>query len=237
MGVAHTDEAGTRVSAAGSGNPRMKGRRHVRRVAASFLLTLVLLVLDQVTKQLAQHFLSDTQDVPVLGSLLSLRLLRTPGASLGLGASRTWVISLFAIAACCLLVWAVVRTDSTAWAMTAALALAGAGGNLIDRVVYSTGFLNGTVVDFLNYGWSIGNVADIYLTLSAVIAIILLLRSVPFTVVEQADDGSQTPPAAGMRADGDPAHDGNPGDGAPQGAGDTAGGTAPSAQAQQGEQR
>lgn len=223
------------ASVAGRDRPE-RGRRHGRRVAAAFALTLVLLVLDQVTKQLAQHLLSTTTDVPVLGHLLSLRLLRNPGASLGLGASRTWVISLFAIAACCLLVWAVVRTDSTAWAMTAALALAGAGGNLIDRVIYSTGFLNGTVVDFLNYGWSIGNVADIYLTLSAVIAIILLLRSVPFTMGEQTDDGSQTPPAAGTRSDGDPEHDDDPGDGAQQGTGDTAGGTAPAAPAQ-GEQR
>ena len=46
--------------------------------------------------------------------------------------------------------------------------LQGALGNLIDRVMYADGFLDGKVVDFLNYGWSVGNVADIYLVVAGV---------------------------------------------------------------------
>lgn len=175
------------------------GRGRGRRAALSFVFSIALIVLDQVTKQLALHHLSMSEDVPVLGRFLSLRLFFNSGATLGLGAAHTWVISLFACAACVLLGWCVLRTDSTAWSLTAALALAGAAGNLLDRIVYSTGFLNGRVVDFLNYGWSIGNVADVYLTLAAIIAIILLLCSVPFNGQKDA-------------AQDDDAHDGTAGD-------------------------
>ena len=58
---------------------------------------------------------------------------------------------------------------------------AGAFGNLIDRVIYAEGFLNGKVVDFLNYGWSIGNVADIFLMLAGVAAVLLLFLGEPFS--------------------------------------------------------
>ena len=57
----------------------------------------------------------------------------------------------------------------------------GAFGNLIDRVIYAEGFANGKVVDFLNYGWSIGNVADIFLMLAGVAAVLLLFLGEPFS--------------------------------------------------------
>ena len=54
-------------------------------------------------------------------------------------------------------------------------------GNLIDRVMYAEGFLNGKVVDFLNYGWSVGNVADIFLMVAGVAAVVLLFVGEPFS--------------------------------------------------------
>lgn len=60
-------------------------------------------------------------------------------------------------------------------------AFAGALGNLIDRVMYAEGFLNGKVVDFLNYGWSVGNVADIFLMVAGVAAVVLLFVGEPFS--------------------------------------------------------
>lgn len=191
-------EAGTLSSRTGDA-----GRR-APRIMGTLAMVIVLVLIDQATKYCAQRFLSPQAGIPVLGRLLSLRLLRNPGASLGMGASRTWVISLFAIAASCLLVWCIVRTDSWEWSITAGMALAGAVGNLCDRIIYATVFLNGTVVDFLDYGWSIGNVADIYLTCAAVVAIVLLLRSVPFAHERSLKAGTAHSPArkkTGRRAD------------------------------------
>ena len=72
------------------------------------------------------------------------------------------------------------RTTSMAWTVFLALAFAGALGNLIDRVAYAQGFLNGKVVDFLNYGWSVGNVADIFLMIAGIGIIVLILCGVPY---------------------------------------------------------
>ena len=113
--------------------------------------------------------------------LLSLTLVHNPGMSLGLFSSATWVISLLALVACVLLCVAAIRTISMAWTIVLSVAFSGALGNLIDRVAYADGFLNGKVVDFLNYGWSVGNVADIFLVGAGVAVVVLLMMGVPFS--------------------------------------------------------
>ncbi len=70
------------------------------------------------------------------------------------------------------------------WTLVFSLAFAGALGNLIDRVAYADGFLNGKVVDFLNYGWSVGNVADIFLMVAGITAVLFLLLGEPFSQKE-----------------------------------------------------
>ena len=90
-------------------------------------------------------------------------------------------ISLLALAACVLLCVAAIRTISMAWTIVLSVAFSGALGNLIDRVAYADGFLNGKVVDFLNYGWSVGNVADIFLVGAGVAVVVLLMMGVPFS--------------------------------------------------------
>ncbi|MBT1161114.1 MULTISPECIES: signal peptidase II [Bifidobacterium] len=168
------------------------------RVAVFACVALVALVIDQLTKFWAQIALSDGRTVPVVPPLLSLTLVHNPGASLGLGSSMTWVISLLAIIASIVLVVLGLRTASTRWSVMFALAFAGAFGNLIDRVTYADGFLNGKVVDFLNYGWSVGNVADIWLMIAGIGIVVLIMLGTPIdhednaatAGVVTADDGS-----------------------------------------------
>lgn len=150
------------------------------RVAVFACVSAIALVVDQVSKIWAQHALSDGRTVEIVPHLLSLTLVRNPGASLGFGASMTWMIALLAIVACIALAVMAVRTVSMRWTLMLSLAFAGALGNLVDRVVYADGFLNGKVVDFLNYGWSVGNVADIWLMLAGIGIVILIIAGTPF---------------------------------------------------------
>lgn len=150
------------------------------RVAVFACVSAIALVVDQVSKIWAQHALSDGRTVEIVPHLLSLTLVRNPGASLGFGSSMTWMIALLAIVACIALAVMAVRTVSMRWTLMLSLAFAGALGNLIDRVVYADGFLNGKVVDFLNYGWSVGNVADIWLMLAGIGIVILIIAGTPF---------------------------------------------------------
>lgn len=103
----------------------------------------------------------------------------------------TWLISLLAIVACAVLIVLTLRTISMKWTVIFALAFAGALGNLIDRVVYAEGFLNGKVVDFLNYGWSVGNVADIFLMIAGIAAVLLLLLGEPFSQKELDEQNAE----------------------------------------------
>lgn len=155
-------------------------RSHVP-VAVFCSTVIVGLVLDQWTKSWALAHLGSGQDVPVLsvGPLrISLMLLHNPGASLGFGSSVTWIISLFALAAACALGFFARRTTSVWWALALGLTVSGAVGNLIDRVLYAQGFLNGRVVDFINYGPFVGNVADIILGVAAAGIVLLMLLGV-----------------------------------------------------------
>ena len=154
------------------------------RVAVFACIAIATIAIDQLTKMWALSALADGRTIRVIPGLLSLTLVRNPGASLGMGSGMTWLISLLAMAACVALVVLAVRTISMKWTVVFALAFAGALGNLIDRVAYAEGFLNGKVVDFLNYGWSVGNVADIFLMVAGVAAVVLLFVGEPFSQKE-----------------------------------------------------
>ena len=163
-------------------------RRLRGRVAVFVALAAVAIALDQVTKALALARLGNGVRVALPGPLRGLRLVRNPGASLGLGSGSTWVISLIAMAACLLIIVLALRTTSMLWTLVLSLAFSGAAGNLIDRVAYASGFLDGAVVDFLDYGWSVGNVADVYLTLAGVAVVVLIVCNVRFSDGDKAKE-------------------------------------------------
>ncbi|KAB7785741.1 signal peptidase II [Bifidobacterium cebidarum] len=169
-----------------------QGRLRIRAAVFACVAAAALIV-DQLTKAWAMAALSDGQTIEVIPKLLSFTLVRNPGASLGMGSGATWVISLLAIAACCALLYCGLLTVSLKWTAVLSLAFAGAFGNLIDRVMYADGFLNGKVVDFLNYGWSVGNVADVYLVVAGVAIVILILLNEPFSTKDlQPQQGDDT---------------------------------------------
>ncbi|WP_314687797.1 signal peptidase II [uncultured Bifidobacterium sp.] len=163
------------------------GRSGASRRATVFACVAAgVLGLDQGTKVLALVLLGYGRRVTVIPGLLSFVLVRNPGATLGLGSSMTWLISLFAIVAVVALMVLASRTDSMRWTVGFALAAAGAAGNLLDRIMHADGFLNGRVIDFLDYGWSVGNIADVALTVAGVLIIVLILAGEPFRTEQSA---------------------------------------------------
>lgn len=138
-------------------------------------MALTGLVLDVVTKVVAVNELRPGRPVPLLDGLLTLRLIRNPGAAFSTGEGITPV---FALAACAVLVFVVVRLvprlGHRAWSIALGLLCAGVAGNLVDRFVRPPGPLRGHVVDFLQLPyWPIFNVADICITSAAVLILVL----------------------------------------------------------------
>lgn len=141
-----------------------------RRVRlAAWAIALVGLGADQATKALAIAQLDPTNPPVLLGGLLTLRLIRNPGAAFSMGEDFTVVLSCIAMAALVFVaVWLVPRIRHAGWAVSSGLLLAGIMGNLTDRLVREPGPLHGHVVDFLQVpNFAIFNVADICITLAA----------------------------------------------------------------------
>ncbi len=126
-------------------------------------LSLVVILLDQLTKQLAEQNLSLYELIPLLPSL-NLTLAYNEGAAFSFlsdqGGWQRWFFSGLALVVSLVLVgWLAKLKDERLLAITLALIIGGAVGNLIDRVLF------GHVIDFIDvyvqqYHWPAFNVAD-----------------------------------------------------------------------------
>lgn len=145
-------------------------------------VTVAMLALDQWTKWLAVATLDPYSPPSFLGGLVTLQLIRNPGAAFSLGGDDFTLVFtiLAAIAIQAVLVLLVPRVRDLWWAVVTGLLLAGITGNFIDRLIREPGFLRGHVVDFiqLRYFGAIFNIADVCLTSAAVLIVgFSLLRS------------------------------------------------------------
>lgn len=151
--------------------------RRLRLTSLSWpAIAVMVLVLDQFTKQLAEQLLTYHQPLPVL-PMLNLTLSYNTGAAfsfLGDAAGwQRWLFSGFAAAvSIALVVWLRRLPPWERW-MTwgLSLLLGGALGNLIDRLLY------GHVIDFIHvyydrWSYPIFNVADCGITVGAVMILI-----------------------------------------------------------------
>jgi signal peptidase II len=148
-----------------------------------FLAVAVLVVvLDQLSKAWILSTLRLHEGFPVIDGFFSLIHVRNPGAAFGFlaGAPPMFRYAFFmaVTVAAILLIIHYLRTsriDSSFLAASLALVLAGAVGNLIDRVRF------GEVVDFLDVyigttHWPAFNVADSAISVGAVCLILILLK-------------------------------------------------------------
>ncbi len=142
------------------------------------IVATVVLVIDQVTKVLAVELLEGEPSSTLIPGLLDLTFLRNPGAAFGQGSSMTIVLTLIAIVVAGVVVRMAAQLRDRGWAVGLGLLLAGAVGNLIDRLFREPKPLRGQVVDFIDYGPFVGNVADIALTVAAVVIVWRTVRGV-----------------------------------------------------------
>jgi len=158
------------TAGAPTGAPAGSGTRR-RSLLVAGVVGLVL-VLDQLTKALAVWGLSDGP-ISVLGDTVELRLARNPGGAFGRFQGMTPLLALAAVVVTVILVRAVRRTTDPWFVAGLTLVLAGALGNLVDRLVRSPGFLRGHVVDFVSIGWwPVFNIADVAITTGAAILVV-----------------------------------------------------------------
>lgn len=159
------------------------------------IAAVVTLVLDQATKVWALGALTDGRVVPLVGDLLSLRLIRNSGAAFSIGDDMTWVMTLVAVGVTLAILWAALRLGSGRWALSLGLLLGGSLGNLYDRFFRDPAPLHGHVVDFIDYGGLfVGNIADIAIVGGAAVLVWLTFANIGL-------DGSRPQHAAGRHDD------------------------------------
>ena len=142
------------------------------RTKIVFLVTLLLVGFDQVTKLLASKFLPTEQMNSYFSDLLRVGYTENIGAFLGLGnnlseQTRFWIfVVIVGVFLLTLLCYLVAKPKQQLYPLLAlSLVFAGGISNFYDRVVN-----NGAVVDFINIGFGsvrtgIFNVADIAIML------------------------------------------------------------------------
>lgn len=145
-----------------------------RRAQRWWALALILFVVDWVTKQTVDSYLSYGQEIHLL-SFFDLTLRYNTGAAFSFlaqaGGWQRWFFSVIALAVVVGISWRLVKiANENRWeALSLSFILGGAVGNLYDRLVY------GHVIDFIQFHWQQSwyfpafNVADSAITIGVIL--------------------------------------------------------------------
>ena len=139
-------------------------------------IALVLVIIDQLSKSWAVSALADGRVINIIGSL-RFALGFNSGFAFSQGQSLGPFIGIVAIIAIALLVRAMLRAHSALASYGLSGIVAGAVGNLADRMFRDSGFLHGRVVDFIDLQWwPVFNIADSAISVGACLLIIAMVR-------------------------------------------------------------
>ena len=151
-------------------------------------VSLVVIVIDQLTKLSVRFSFEYGRSQEVLGNFLRLTYIENPGMAFGIQFGGQAFFTFFAaLAAVVIFVYIFrARRERLSLRFSLALILGGAIGNLIDR------FLYGKVVDFIDIGigttrWPIFNLADTAVTIGMVILVTLVLFDRGFRKQENSE--------------------------------------------------
>ncbi|HET9139180.1 signal peptidase II [Actinophytocola sp.] len=145
------------------------------------LVAVVVLIADVLTKVAVVATLEGEPPVRLLGGFVYLQLVRNPGAAFSMATGMTWVLSIIAVSVVVTIIWIMPKLRSVGWAIGLGLVLAGALGNLSDRVFRAPGPLQGHVVDFVSvFGpnaeyFPVFNVADSAIVCGGALIVLLAL--------------------------------------------------------------
>ncbi len=156
--------------------------KQAKKIYPFFIISSILVIFDQITKLLIHGFnflginftgLKYGELINVYGNYVQITFIENPGMAFGIhfGLVGKFFLSSFSIVASLVLIYVIKRLRENHFAIKLAfsLILAGAVGNLIDRVFYGVIFgyaplLYGKVVDFVQVDIPDINIGNIYMT-------------------------------------------------------------------------
>lgn len=150
-----------------------KLRRYLKNYLVLFLMSGSIIALDQWTKALVR------KNIPLGGAWMPIDWLQpyarivhwyNTGAAFGLFQNGSLIFASLAVVVILLIIYYFPQIPSNDWTFRLALALqlAGAAGNLVDRIMFS-----GRVTDFISIGnFAVFNIADASITVGVIVLMI-----------------------------------------------------------------
>jgi signal peptidase II len=151
-----------------------------------FLIPLLVIIIDRVTKLAATHFLKDMiHPKEIIPGFLNFIYSTNRGALFGIfnnlnESLRFFLLTILPLLVILVIVWMLIKSDAkdTFLNFGLSLILGGAIGNLIDRIMY------GEVIDFIDFyitkfHWHTFNLADASITTGIVIILYQLIFMKP----------------------------------------------------------
>ena len=139
-----------------------------------FLLSVVLVAADQITKALAVAYLKPVTTFPIIRDVLHLTYSENTGAAFSILNGFRWGFVILAVIVCGVVIYlnAARKIESKLFYVASILIVSGAIGNVIDRIA------TGAVVDFIDFrliNFPVFNFADICLTVGVVLLFVFFL--------------------------------------------------------------
>lgn len=156
------------------------------------ILTVVLVALDQLVKYLVLNNIDLGAHVPFIPHIVELTYVQNTGAAFSMFEEHTWILALISLVMSLVLAVALWKNffRHPVGKITLTLLLAGAVGNLIDRV------FRGFVVDMFNVlfmNFAVFNVADICVVVGGIAAAVYYLFFMDkLEPKEKADENPKT---------------------------------------------
>ncbi len=164
-----------------------------------FLVSNVLIILDQYTKMWVNTHIPKHRFIMVIDNFFAITHIRNPGVAFGLFADgpselKTYLFIGFSIIAivAILIFFHQTPPENKMVRIGLILVFSGAIGNLIDRILYHE------VIDFLDffvgsYHWPAFNIADSCITIGVLLMFVDLIQA---RKAPQVEDSSDTPESA-----------------------------------------
>ncbi len=137
------------------------------------LLSVVIVVADQVIKYFVVENLQGIDSIPFIGNLLTLTYVENRGAAFGMMQNMSWLFAIITVLMIALFFFIIIKKKITSkfFALSTVLIVGGGLGNLIDRI------FRGFVVDYLQLSFFpyVCNLADYCITIGAFMLIIFVL--------------------------------------------------------------
>lgn len=150
-----------------------------------FVATLILVVIDQITKYIALTNLKPIGSMVFIDGFMDFTFVENRGAAFGILSGKIWFFVLVTFIIGIAIIYAFIKMPKTReynyLRCSFVLVLAGAIGNVIDRMI------RGYVVDFFEFtffDWPVFNVADVYVVVGTILFALIML----FVIKEEPKD-------------------------------------------------